>query len=127
MSKLTKKIATIGITVVVAVSMTGAASAALTQTQIDAIITLLQSFGADATTVANVQTSLTGGTPSTGGTTATACSFAKDLTLGSTGDDVKCLQQYLNAAGYTVATTGVGSSGSETTYFGSLTQMASSQ
>ncbi len=125
MSKLTKKIATIGITVVVAVSMTGAASAALTQNQIDAIITLLESFGAaDAATVANVRTSLSGGTPSTGGTTATACSFTKSLTLGSTGDDVKCLQQYLNAAGYPVATTGVGSVGNETTYFGTLTQSA---
>ena len=46
----------------------GAQAAALTQTQIDAIVTLLQSFGADAATIANVQTSLSGGTPTGGGT-----------------------------------------------------------
>lgn len=126
MNKLTKRIATIGVVGVVAFSMVGtSASAALTQTQIDAIVTMVQSFGADATTVANVRASLTGGTPTTGGTTtATACSFTKDLTLGSTGTDVKCLQQYLNGAGYPVASTGVGSAGNEGTYFGSLTQAA---
>ncbi|MFH0712457.1 MAG: peptidoglycan-binding domain-containing protein, partial [Candidatus Jorgensenbacteria bacterium] len=126
MNKLTKRIATIGVVGVVALSMIGtSASAALTQAQIDAIVTMVQSFGADATTVANVRASLTGGTTTTGGTTvATACSFTKDLTLGSTGTDVQCLQQYLNSAGYSVASTGVGSAGNESTYFGSLTQTA---
>src|SRR3989344_7119172 len=100
MSKLTKKVLTVGLTVVTAVSLSGigTAEAALTQNQIDQIIGLLQAFGADAATLANVQTSLQGGTPSTGGSTggtvAAACSFTRDLTLGSTGDDVKCLQQY---------------------------------
>ena len=126
MSKLTKRIATIGVVGVVALSMVGtSASAALTQAQIDAIVTMIQSFGADAATIANVQSALSGGGTVSGGTTGvTACSFTKDLTLGSTGDDVKCLQQYLNAAGYPVASTGVGSAGSESTYFGTLTQSA---
>ena len=39
--------------------------AALTTAQIDAIISLLQSFGADQETINNVQVSLTGGTPPT--------------------------------------------------------------
>lgn len=64
-----------------------------------------------------------GGTPGTGGAFA-ACTFTKDLTLGSKGADVKCLQQGLNASGYPVAATGAGSPGNETEYFGALTKAA---
>jgi peptidoglycan hydrolase-like protein with peptidoglycan-binding domain len=51
-------------------------------------------------------------------------SFTRDLTLGSTGSDVILLQKYLNTHGFPVATTGNGSSGHETTYFGPATQSA---
>lgn len=105
-----------------------AGAAALTQAQVDSIIGLLQSFGADATTIANVQASLTGGTPTTGGGTGSgstaACTFTRDLTIGSTGNDVMCLQKYLNGKGFTVSATGAGSAGQESTYFGSKTQSA---
>ena len=50
--------------------------------------------------------------------------FAKDYTLGSVGDGVKCLQQYLNSAGHQVAASGAGSPGNETTFYGSLTKAA---
>jgi len=100
------------------------AQGALTQDQVNSIIMLLQSFGADATTIANVQASLTGGTPVPAPSPAGKCSFTRDLTTGVTGDDVKCLQQYLNSAGNKVASSGAGSPGSETTYFGSLTKAA---
>ncbi len=91
-------------------------AAGLTQSNIDAIIGLLTSFGADASTIANVKASLTGGTPvSTGtGTSSTACSFSKDLTTGSTGTDVTCLQNGLKAGGYMSA--------NATGYFGPATQ-----
>src|SRR3989344_2769577 len=62
-----------------------------------------------------------------GGGTATAtgsCTFTKSLTVGSRGEDVKCLQQYLNANGYPVAASGAGSAGNETTYFGQATRGA---
>jgi len=58
------------------------------------------------------------------GAGATACSFTRSLYLGVSGADVKCLQQYLNGAGYTVAATGVGSAGNETMYYGGLTKAA---
>jgi peptidoglycan hydrolase-like protein with peptidoglycan-binding domain len=92
-----------------------AQAAALTATQISAIVSLLQSFGADATTVANVTASLNG-QPTTGATTATTVTtsgynFAKDLTVGSRGADVTALQ---NLLGVTPATG----------YFGSLTKAA---
>lgn len=55
---------------------------------------------------------------------ATACTFTTDLTLGSENDAVKCLQQYLNANGFTVSTSGVGSVGHETTQFRAKTLAA---
>jgi len=82
--------------------------AALTQVQVDAIISLLQSFGADASTVANVQTSLTGGTPTGGTETVAQGSYNFGtvlLKVGSKGTAVMELQRFLNAynnAGLTV-------------------------
>jgi hypothetical protein len=51
-------------------------------------------------------------------------SFARDLRLGSTGEDVRALQIYLNAQGFAVATAGAGAPGQETTYFGPATRAA---
>ena len=51
-------------------------------------------------------------------------SFARDLEVGATGDDVKALQAYLNTHGYIVTASGAGSPGNETTRFGSLTKAA---
>lgn len=50
--------------------------------------------------------------------------FTRDLELGTVGEDVRALQQYLNENGFPVAATGAGSVGSETTYFGPLTRAA---
>ncbi len=60
----------------------------------------------------------------TGGTATTACTFTKSLYLGVSDSQVKCLQQYLNGAGYKVALSGAGSVGNETNYYGSLTRAA---
>jgi peptidoglycan hydrolase-like protein with peptidoglycan-binding domain len=50
--------------------------------------------------------------------------FTHDLRYGMTNADVRTLQIFLNSKGFTIATTGVGSPGKETTYFGLATQAA---
>lgn len=59
---------------------------------------------------------------------ASSFTFTRDLTVGSTGDDVMALQRFLNANGAMVAGgSGAGSPGRETSYFGGLTKAAVAQ
>lgn len=96
----------------------------LSTAQIQSILDVLASFNADADVIAKVKVSLEG-TAATGSVTSTAVSvFKSNLTVGSLGSEVKALQQYLNANGYTVAASGPGSPGNETTRFGAATRAA---
>lgn len=52
------------------------------------------------------------------------CLFPRNLDIRMTGEDVMCLQQYLNSNGFTITEEGPGSLGKETEYFGLLTQQA---
>jgi len=56
--------------------------------------------------------------------TSTVLVLARNLYFGKTGEDVRALQKFLNAHGFIVATTGSGSLGRETTYFGPATRSA---
>src|SRR3989338_1247066 len=59
-----------------------------------------------------------------------ACSltFTRNLTIGSTGTEVLALQKFLNSIdGTQLATTGAGSPGNETSYFGSISRAAVSK
>ena len=60
----------------------------------------------------------------TNGGTGTVPAFTRDLELGMSGEDVRQLQQFMNAQGFLVAEADAGSPGQETTYFGALTQKA---
>src|SRR3989344_2265527 len=101
------------------------AHAALTESQIQSILSLLSSFGADQGTINNVNSSLRGqASPgTTGGGTCPALS--RSLQQGASGADVKDLQVFLNGSTDTrVSISGAGSPGSETTYFGPATRAA---
>jgi len=50
--------------------------------------------------------------------------LAHNLYRGISGEDVRTLQKLLNTNGYAVASTGLGSLGNETIYFGSATEAA---
>lgn len=58
------------------------------------------------------------------GTDNTICAFTRDLTFGMEGDDVRCLQIYLNTHGFSLAENGLGSPSNETNLFGVLTHRA---
>ena len=98
---------------------TASAQASLTQSQIEAVLGLLEAFGADAATLADVEATLTGSVQS-----PVVERFGRDLSVGSTGEDVRRLQQWLNGNGYLVAESGAGSPGNESTYYGERTQRA---
>ncbi len=68
--------------------------------------------------IAALQTSMSGGSSSS------CYTFTTDLKLGSNSEAVRALQVYLNNKGYSIATSGVGSKGNESTYFGGLTRTA---
>lgn len=115
-----------------AVAVAPAQAAALSQVQIQSIVNLLASFGADQATINNVTAALNGQpTSGTGGNTGGSTSggacpaLTRDLQQGSSGADVMALQKYLNGSADTmVAASGAGSPGNETSTFGPATKAA---
>jgi len=57
-------------------------------------------------------------------TTASAYTFTRTIRQGSTGPDVMAFQQALNGSGHIVSSTGAGSPGYESSFFGSKTSAA---
>ena len=101
---------------------TGPWSAAVPATAVGSTNTTqaTQTYYASAATSSSSSTSGSSGSSSpTGGIWLT-----RDLYPGSQGADVRSLQEYLNARGFTLATSGAGSPGNETTYYGNLTASA---
>ena len=111
-------------TPVVTTPSTTTSASGLSVAQIKSILDVLASFDADASVIAKVKESLEG-TVKAGLVTSVAVSvFKTSLTIGSLGSEVKMLQQFLNAHGYKVAASGLGSPGNETTRFGAATKAA---
>lgn len=110
-----KKIVTVGLAAVVAVTM----AVPNTQAQSVDINALLAQIAQLTALVAQLQAQQ-GGT----GSVSTSYAFTQNLTLGSTGAEVKALQQFLNANGAQVSASGAGSPGNESSYFGPATKAA---
>jgi hypothetical protein len=108
--------AIVGLTLVAAIVPVGSVNALTTaelQAQINALTAQLAQL-TGTTTPATVSTGACAGV-----------TFSRNLTTGSTGSDVKCLQTILNQSAATqISTTGAGSPGNETSYFGGLTLVA---
>lgn len=100
----------------------------LSVAQVQAILDLLMSFNADAAVLANIRSLLVGGVSSSPAVSPASYPakhiFTVDLRLGMKSEEVKELQRFLNKNGFPVTTTGVGSFGKETTYFGPATHAA---
>lgn len=127
MKRIAAKLGAGVLTFAMVFALAGNVSAAtLSQTQINAILDLLESFGASASTISDVNAALNGQPTSGGSNTGAACSFSftRDLNVGATGADVMDLQKFLNGQGFTIAASGAGSPGNESTYYGSLTAAA---
>ncbi len=88
----------------------------LSHAQIESLLSLLSSFGASADTIAQVEAALLGGTSTPANTTPphASCVFTTDLSIGSRGEEVRCLQQSLIAMGYAIAAGATGYFGDET-------------
>ena len=125
--KIIASIATVStvLTMAGASSFVGAATAAELQSQIQALQsqlqTLLGQLNGGTTTTTTTTTTSTGSAPAD----CAGVTFNTNLTIGSTGPSVKCLQAILNESADTqVAATGAGSPGAESTYFGAKTKAA---
>lgn len=109
MSKFATKFASISLSVVTAVSLSGVGSVAFAQTDLQAQIAALLAQ------IASLQSQLNN---STGGSTVTSSyNFTRDLTVGAKGADVTALQNILISKGYLKIATA-------TEFFGPMTQSA---
>lgn len=119
MNKTINKITSVALSATTVVWLTGAAALMPIAANAQSVQDQIQSLLAQ---IATLQAQLSSMQGSTATTSSVSCNFTRSLTMGSKGDDVKCLQKYLNSAGHQLASSGAGSPGNETTYFGSITK-----
>ena len=109
---MNKRFAMLATMLVLAVPTLASAST-LTTNQINAVISLLQSFGVDQATIDKVSADLEGAVP----VTSNCVDTRHNLTLGSRGAEVTNLQNYLLGQGYLIGTSATG-------YYGYMTVQA---
>jgi hypothetical protein len=113
------------VAVLTAVAMlVGISFAFATPAKADTISTLQAQVQALLAQIQALQGSTTTTTTGTTSTSAGCYTFTQNLKLNSTGGQVMWVQQFLNNHGFTVAKTGAGSPGNETTHFGPATKAA---
>ncbi|TFG91170.1 MAG: hypothetical protein E4H16_00255 [Candidatus Atribacteria bacterium] len=92
---------------------------------VDELQAMINNLLAQITTLQAQLGAAQGGTTPTGTGACAGVTFSRNLSLGSVGNDVQCLQSILNQSADTqVSVTGAGAPGAETTYFGSRTKGA---
>ncbi|HPO68640.1 MAG TPA: peptidoglycan-binding domain-containing protein, partial [Candidatus Pacearchaeota archaeon] len=118
-----KKFITIATALAISLVAVGSANAQ-TAEELQAQIAQLQAMIAQLTSQLGTTTTTTTGTTSIPAV-CSGITFTRNLTIGSRGADVKCLQALLNQDPATqLAATGAGSPGQETDYFGPITKAA---
>jgi hypothetical protein len=105
-------------------SQSSTSAAATGSPTVQSITNALRSLGYGQAVIDAVTAALTGQSTS-GSSTASPTSISdRDLSGGSTGEDVRALQEFLNTHGFSLVSEGPGSPSNETTFFGSLTKAA---
>jgi len=120
MNKIKKIVAVLAI-----VGMFGVAAPSANALTADELMAQIQALQTQLNTLMSQYQTLTGTTSTSAPAACSGVTFTANLAEGSSGSAVQCLQALLNSDVATqVAVSGVGSSGAETTYFGSLTKAA---
>jgi len=94
----------------------------VTPAQAQSVESLTAQINSLLATISSLQAQLAG---ISGGTSGGACyTFTENHKMGDSGGEVMNIQKYLNQNGYSVAASGAGSPGNESSYFGALTKAA---
>src|SRR3990167_156660 len=104
--KITTAVVALTTVAMIAPMSAGAVTIAELQAQINALLAQLQALQGSTSSMPAACSGVT---------------FVRNLVVGSTGSDVKCMQALMNSHGYQLALSGAGSPGMETMYFGPLT------
>ncbi len=113
--------ATVALTMVAMIAPVNVGAQTATIAQLQAMIAQLTAQLSQLSGGSTASTMTPGSVPAA----CTGITFSRNLTVGSVGSDVKCLQAVLNTSASTqVATTGAGSPGMETMTFGPRTLVA---
>lgn len=120
-----KKITSVFLGITTALWLSGAAMIVPTVAHADTMSDLQIQISALLTQIATLQSQIDAVQGNTTDTTVCGYTFSSNLSKGDSNADVKNLQNALNSDPSTaVAISGVGSTGNETNYFGSLTENA---